>query len=265
MLIFLSGENSYERSRYASALLEEYLKKHGHLGVRNFDFFEDSLPEFIEFTRSRSIFNPVKLAFLNNLSFQSLKNNQEDGIFAKTLEAVKDNEEIVVLISSDNIPDSLSKLAAESPINKSFQNPEGGDLHSFLKKEGKKRGLSLSDADCANIVAGFGSDLRTLINELERLSLSGERTNKDNYSGMDLFSLVNNFRFGKNKAQKLLALEIIFSKIGADGAYVFNLLTSFAPKTMRQEEWFSLLSDYDVSVKSGVLGYEEALLDLALK
>ena len=264
MLIFLSGENSYERSRYASALLEEYLKKHGSFGVRNFDFSKDTLPEFTEFIRDRSIFNPVKLAFINNFSF-SLLNKSEEDTFLKTLESIKDNEEIVSLISSDSLPDDFEELAAASPINKRFSNPEGDDLRAFLKKEGKKRGLSLSDADCENIVASLGDDLWSLVNEVERLSLSGEKTGKDNYSGMDLFALVNNFRFGKTKAQKLLALEIIFSKLGADGAHTFNLLTSFAPKTMKPEEWFSLLSDYDVSVKSGEFGYEEALLDLALR
>lgn len=264
MIILLSGENSYERSRYANALLEEFLKKHGPLGVRKFDFSDNSVPEFVDFIRSRSMFNPVKLAFLGNPSF-SFPQKAEEDLFQKTLESATESEEVVVLISADKIPDNLELLTAHASINKSFPSYDEAEICGFLKKEGKRRGLSLSDSDCDNIISGHGRDLRLLVNEVERLALSGEGSNKDDYAGMDLFTLINNLRFGRNKAQKLLALEIILSKLSVEGGHAFNLMTSFAPRTMRPEEWFSMLSDYDVMVKSGEISYEEALLDLALR
>lgn len=263
MLIFLSGENSYERSRYASALLEEFLKKHGSLGVRKFDFYEDTVPDFIEFIRSRSMFNPIKLAFLGNISISFPQKSEEES-FQKAVESVKEDEETVVLISTEKIPELFEPLAAGSSINKKFPLYDEAELRGFLKKEGKRRGLLLSDADCDNLTYGYGRDLQSLINEIDRLSLSGESLDKDNYAGTDLFALVNNIRFGRNKAQKLLALELILSKLGVDSSHAFNLMTSFAPKTMSPEDWFKLLSDYDILVKSGKIGYEEALLDLAL-
>ncbi len=264
MLILLSGENGFERSRYANALLEEFIKKHGNLGIQKFSLPENNLSEIIDFVRNNSFFSPTKLCFLSDFNFSALlKQDTED--FLKLLNSVMTDEKNIILISSPVFLKEFISLFKEASIYKDFSIPQNQFLIEFIQKEAKKRRISLSKEDSFNLIDGFGSDIPGLVNEIERISLSGEKIKKDEFSGYELFPAVSKLRYARNRAEKMYYLEIVLNYLNADAGHAFNLLSAAAPKSVKAEDWYRLFADYDVLVKSGDLNYEEALLDFVLQ
>ncbi len=264
MLILLSGDNEFERSRYANALVDEFVKKHGNLGVQKFSFPENSLPEVVDFVRNFSFFSPIKLCSFQGFDSATLgKSDLKD--FLTLLELVKKDERNVILISATKLPAEFNALLSEASITKEFSVPESRSLVDFIQKEARRRGLSLTDSDASSMIESFGNDLTGMVNEIDRLSFSHEKIQKDDYSGYELFSAISKLRYSKTRAEKMFYLEIIFSYLDADAGHAFNLLSATAPKSERAEDWYARFADYDVAVKSGNLNYEEVLLDFALK
>lgn len=264
MLILLSGDNEFERSRYANALIDEFVKKHGNLGVQKFSFSDNTIMEVADYVRNFSFFNPIKLCVFHDFDSSAVAKSDFKN-FLDLLDSVKKDESNVVLISASKFPVELKNLLSEASINKEFSVPENKSLIEFVQKEAKRKNLIISDSDASSIIDAFGNDLNGMVNEVDRLSLSREKIKKDDYSGYELFPVVSKLRYSRNRAEKMFYLEVILSYLDADAGYAFNLLSAAAPKSVKPEDWYSSFADYDVAVKSGNLNYEEALLDFALK
>lgn len=264
MLILLSGDNEFERSRYANALADEFIKKHGNLGVQKFSFPDNTVMEVADYVRNFSFFNPIKLCIFHDFDSGVIVKSDFKN-FLDLLDSVKKDESNVILISTTKFPIEFKSLLSEASISKEFSIPENKSLIEFIQKEAKRKNLIISDSDASSIIDAFGNDLNGMVNEIERLSLSREKIKKDEYSGYELFPVVSKLRYSRSLAEKMFYLEIIFSYLDADAGHAFNLLGAAAPKSVNAEDWYSSFADYDVAVKSGDLNYEEALLDFALK
>lgn len=75
----------------------------------------------------------------------------------------------------------------------------------------------------------------------------------------EMFSIAQTILYEKSIQARLFSLERIFLQ-NEPCAYVFNLVASLA-----RGEKTTTLADYDIFVKSGKMGYEEVLLELAIK
>jgi len=178
-----------------------------------------------------------------------------------------------VFLSEEEKPEGeFGFLLTKKVQNIEFQELSGKTLEKFIAEKSRKCGISF-EQDAFDFFVLFifshGSDRswRALF-ELEKLSLLGlsQPIQKQDlarhikiHTHEELFSIARAIMNAKDVRLRLPILEKVFIQNNAM-PYLFNLLPSF---TKGAE--ILLLADYDVAVKSGKLGYEEAILEFILK
>ena len=147
-------------------------------------------------------------------------------------------------------------------------NAEG--LAFFIKKEAEKRNLKFDPKAKEYLIRWqeqTNVDTLALVNELDKIALA-DFPQPISVSSLELvvsfsyqekvFNLAGILAGQNSLKKKIVALEQLFIQ-KEPAAYAFNLLSYRASAGLLLK-----LADYDVSVKSGGLDYEEVLLDLAL-
>ena len=188
----------------------------------------------------------------------------------KTLKSYSDSKDTFILISEEKYPKKAFLFFTQKPIiSQEFEKLEGAKLDVFLKKELKKHNLSFSP-DAWKFFMRFVSESDAAwlgIKTIEKAELAGF---KQPISLGDIELLISWFSRDKVYAltrqlaspldwkKKLGILERAFFQ-KEDPAYIFNSLV-YSARGKRLIE----LADYDISIKSGGLEYEEALLDFVL-
>jgi hypothetical protein len=76
---------------------------------------------------------------------------------------------------------------------------------------------------------------------------------------INIFYLIPQMRNSENIGQRLAILEKLLES--GDPAMIFNIL---AVSPYADADWKKRIADYDASIKSGKLEYEEVLLELSL-
>ncbi|MEK9154460.1 MAG: hypothetical protein AAB596_00065 [Patescibacteria group bacterium] len=272
MIIFLYGPDSYRRRKKGKEILEKYKKN--HLTWKYFDFGEGSALEeferFKEFAISSSIFENAKLAVMENI----FSGFDSDGLkeFLKFLKPRLNDENLTIVISEEKVPLKDWEFLLKQPVLfQEFKNMSHNQFEFFIKKESEVRGLVLAPQAVEFLAEIFSGNSWALINDLERLSLfdlkkfdlQKIKETADYYQALvfeDFFSYINVF-LGQHQPlkHKIISLELLLEK--EDSAKIFNFLVSRAKKNLPLIKKFA---DYDASVKSGKLDYEEAILDFAL-
>ncbi|MFA5052868.1 MAG: hypothetical protein WC565_02335 [Parcubacteria group bacterium] len=264
MIVFLYGEDSFRRKRKYAAIVGEFIGKNGNLGFS--EFSSDESEKFLEAAKARSIFSPRTLIGLKDVDFNLFS---EDVLnrFKEILTGLAVSKDIIILVSSaeTSLPDSMPFLAAPPTRTQEFDLLPKDKLVFFVLKEAIEKGINFSESDARSLIASFGGDLWSISSELDKLALAKSKEFPVSSPEPSYFELLSAIKFGRSKERKLIALEAILYKLKEDPARVFNSLAYSAPKGTSPEEWFSLMADYDVAVKSGKLDYEEALLDFVIR
>ena len=263
MIILLYGPDSYRRLKKLSEIVEAYRSKYTGFSHERFDLGEeDSFPKFLDFSTSRSMFDPVKLLVLDNILASDAPNELKE--ILKTYREIKDT---TIVINLDNKPPVKLQFLLEKPVQvQEFPAPKEENLAGFIKKTAGAHGLKLDEETVAYLADSFGSDTWALATEIERLALSsngGAASAKEiieKKPTKDYYPLINAVKWGRSRKERLVALERILSERRDEPARVFNTLAY----RLKDEKEAKLFADYDVAVKSGKLEYEEILLDLAL-
>ncbi len=271
MIILLYGPDSYRRQKKLNKIIEEYRKKHSGLSCEYFDLGNagESL-KLKEFSAQLLLFDNKKLAILKNLYEADLKE------FKDFLKSYLGSKDFTILISEDKVlPPELNFVKKKAFLAEKFENLKGDKWQAFIQREIKERDMALVPKAFDFLVEEYKNDVWGLINELEKLDLffwgQLERKNLDlkdmekvgdyYYKSPNIFGFMNTVIRKGDLVQKTIALEKLF--IGQEEpAKIFNILASLKrlPAKLIQE-----LANYDVMVKSGKMGYEEVLLDLALQ
>ncbi|HUY69464.1 MAG TPA: hypothetical protein VMU70_00330 [Candidatus Tyrphobacter sp.] len=256
MIIFLYGPDSYRRlakKRELTAASEEK----NRLKAESFDLSrEKELDGFRNFIQSRSLFEPAKLALVENTF--SIKLDKE---LKKILLELSEAKTPVVILSEESTPAAAYKWLLDSPVkSQAFPLLSGAELNAFVKKESAERNLALSPSAISTLIETYGSDSWGLTRELDKMALGGRLSNL--YSRGNYFELIGALKYGREIRKRLAALEFILSARKDDAARVFN---SLAYGMSGKKDFLGQLSGLDLEVKSGRLEYEEALLKAVLR
>lgn len=284
MLIFLHGPDVYHRQKKLKEIIGQYQKKNSALTMKSFDLEEDGdWLKLKDFLAAGSLFGDKKMAVIENClalpekpafaeasSFAKATLDKSAGLpaeasakagkqelssFYKSFSGNKNS--ILILISGEErVVKEFLFLQKEPVIFQEFKILIGAGWKKFVDQEIKKRGLVLTP-DIRSPTFDLEGDCFGLINELEKLSLGNYELGIRNYgSSYDFFSSIQKLANG-GLSQKLPSLELLLEN--EDSAKIFNLLSAFSKNQK------SVFADYDVSVKSGKLEYEEILLDSILR
>lgn len=245
MIIHLYGADSYRRLQNLKVIIREYEEKHSALTMEKF-YIDDDAPaseewdKLKEFVFSKSLFGEKKLAVIHG------------SVPAEFLQELEADKEVIILISSEK------KLFNGKCLSYEFTPLSGREFAKFLLREAKKRNLKLNPKLLNQLVQVYDGDSWGAVNELEKMSLSGclrlSAPDLLAFHDSSLFKLIYQLQ-SRDLKDKLTALTLLLNN--EDAAKVFNL-TAYSLGKKRQ------FADYDVLIKSGKLGYEEALLDSVL-
>lgn len=246
MLIYLYGPDSYRRYEKQKEIIFKYKEKHAAVNVDRFLLdAENELERLKEFLKNQSLFENFKLAVIQLSKTANEKELAE--LFKKYIEA----KTITLLITADEkLPSSFSFLTKKPALSQEFKELTGVQLTNFIKSEAAKRKLNLSSQDITKLVQVHGSNLWGLVNDLDKLALGGAL--EDRVSVGNIFPYLTRAKRGDLSALEfLLAVE--------EPAKIFNIMAAQADTYLKNK-----MADYDAAIKSGKLGYAEALIDLTL-
>ena len=271
MIIHLYGKDSYRRNKNTNTLLRAYKKKHEFIDVFSFDLEERGITwkNVKDFLNQPSMFVDSKVAVVREGGAVAKEDEKE---WAKFLKKHLTTPKTFVLISNESKPKKLYDFLLKLPVqSQEFSELEGQKLELFLKKEMADRELSFLP-DAWNFFIRFieASEEKSwrAVNELQKLRFVQSK------NPTSLQELKKVIQWQEKEAPYLAARQILgslgaYQKLGMlerlllqkhAPAYIFNSLGFQA-----RGEKAILLADYDVSVKSGGLEYEEALTDFVLK
>lgn len=273
MIIFLYGSDSYRRRKKLNEVVGEYQRKHSNLTLERFDLNknnDENNDEFLrlrEFCFNRSLFTDKKMAVIEGV-LEHAKSAPPPSII-EFLKSNLKNKDATLLISGNESPPEKFSFLIEKPVqSQEFENLEGERLKFFIRKEARSRNINLTPQAINFLAENFKENSWGLITELDKISLVGSQSIDisdlqkigDFSESPDIFNFIGLFLRGypsKRAALKNLELLFIFHE---EPRKIFNILASMS----RSQQLVNRLAGYDVSVKSGKMDYEEALLDLAL-
>ena len=267
MIIYLYGPDSYRRQEKLKEVIAEYKQKHPNFSIQKF-YLENAedFDKLRNFVNARSLFDSVQLGIIFNGT--SLKEKDKKDYIALLKENLN-NKQPALAIVDEKAPLKDFKFLLEKPVYvyESFEALNGEDFKLFLQKESQKRGLDINQ-ECQTILTqAYLNDSWGLITELDTLTLlDNKKINKQSLEGrlyslpINLSSFINQMKNSRKIEERLYFLEELFTR-GKDSAMIFNMM-AYSPYA--DYKWKETMADYDVSIKSGKLEYEEILLELAL-
>lgn len=256
MFITLYGPDSWRRKEKKREIITEFKKKYPASSIGFFDFSEEkNISNFFSFIDNQSIFEPAKLAILENVF------DKKD--LALQMKLLSESKIIILILSSEKPLGEWSFLLKSPNRHQEFTFLRGRNWEFFVRKQVSNLGVRLSLPVLDFFVRYFEGDSWRLITELQKLSNLPQKTIKEeDLRDLSLevtpifWDLALQLKNPKT-AQRLTALEKFFLS-GEPPAKIFNIISSFWP------EKNSDLAEYDLAIKSGKIDYEEALLDLVL-
>ena len=267
MIIYLYGPDSYRRQEKLKEYILRYKEKYAS-GAEYFDLEkEENFVKFKDFCNSRSLFESSKLGSISNFIDLEKKDLKE---FVQLIKNNLKNKDLTLVLNSDKKPTKdFSFLLKEPVISHSFDILQGAELKKFLDVEIKKRNIELDSKSKDLILSGLNSNSWEIVLALDKLSLLDEKKidkkilerHIDLLPTLDIFNHINKMREGYSVGSRLATLEELFER-GVDSAMIFNVFSA-SPYLTREQK--IVMADYDASVKSGKLEYDEVLLDLMLE
>ncbi|OGY65697.1 MAG: hypothetical protein A3A16_03720 [Candidatus Harrisonbacteria bacterium RIFCSPLOWO2_01_FULL_44_18] len=248
MIIYLYGPDSYRRQKKLKEIVTKYKQKHSAVTMERFDLeAEPDLLQLRDFIKNQSLFDSFKLAIVSIGIGGNFSND-----FAEFLKSQLESGKTVLLLLADKELSKEFKFLLKKPvISQNFEELKPPQIGALIRKEAQKREIKLPSEAINSLIRANGSDLWGIMNELDKLELGGHA--EDALTPPIFFVLLNRAKRGDLSALTwLLETE--------EPAKIFNILSSF----VKTAEDAARMADYDVAVKSGKLGYEEALLDLVI-
>lgn len=267
MLITLYGPDSYRRQGKLKEYVNRYQAKFKGLSLRYFDLENpESFPAFQDFVKAQSLFEESRLGVVSGLNELSDSEKKEiKTIFKNQLET----KTITLIINEPKLAvRDWALLLKEPAIAHEFQLLKEGELQSFIKTEGERRGIAVDIGSQYVLMQLYGGDTWGIVTELDKLALMGKQSitkiflekHLDEAAPINVFNALNQLRDGRDMGARLATLEKLLIN-SQDPAMLFNIL---AVSPYSDSEWKQKMADYDTAIKSGKLEYEEVLADIAL-
>lgn len=266
MILYLYGEDSYRRNQKCKELLTQYRIKHNEIDFRTFDFDEkeDAWKDAKDFLEQPSMFVDSKILLVRE------PQGTDEKEWIETLKKEIKTEKNFLILSDSKIPGKRFQFLEKPPAQvQEFDSLEGARLEMFVKKEANVHGLTFSPLAfqffIRFLLEGTERSWRA-VRELEKIKLAkfAQPIQKEDLEKFlswrgetKLFLLGKRILTSQNVRQNLGILETALFQ--EESSYVFNTLGFQAVGNTALA-----LADYDISVKSGKLEYEEALTGFIL-
>lgn len=220
------------------------------------------------FLEQPSIFSDSKLAVVCETGEVEEKDEKKwIGVLKRELETDK----TFLIVLDRKKPKKAFQFLTTSPVRaQEFPELSGATLSAFLKKECEIRNLNFLPEAFRLFTEALlqgGEPGWNAIHHLDRLRFLAKKNSSIEKKDIEkllpisitgeLFALVKGFMYATDRKTALVALERSLHQ--ADSAYVFNFAASLARGSV-----LLAFSEYDIAIKSGKLGYEEALADFVL-
>jgi len=262
MIIFLYGPDSYARKQREQFFRKEFEKKYSRLACGDFDASVPGTPEaFFIFAQSSSLFESKKLALLRGLD-ELLEDEAKQ--FAKDITPLVAHTDVTFLVTTSKKPSGpFAKFLKTAFKAEEFPLLEGKAWHAFVSREAEAHDASLSPDALSFLAEAYEGDSWRIVTELQKLSnAQDEQIQKADLAKFcieispEFFSLIRGLT-GPGLRERMKALETLLDA-QVEPAKIFSIAAYQDRSRLRE------MAHYDVLVKSGKLGYEEALLDLVL-
>ncbi|HXF44251.1 MAG TPA: hypothetical protein VNK70_02180 [Candidatus Paceibacterota bacterium] len=266
MIFLLYGEDSFRRTERLKELITPYRAKYSDLDMISLDLEDepDGWRRVRDFLNQPSMFVDSKVAIVKEAT--SVREKE----WAATLKSFLNVPKTFIFISQREAPvGDFSFLLAPPVKSQQFGSLLLRELEAFIKDKAAKLGLEFS-ADAFRFLSlyiGSSTEKTALASyELEKISLMGfknpialEDLKKAVVwqPGTAAYALSAEILAARDFRRRLAPLEKIL--LSEDPYYAFNSL-GFQARGAQA----ALLAEYDISVKSGGLEYEEALTDFVV-
>lgn len=268
MIYLFFGPNNYARKKKTLALIEAIINKHPQTATRTFYLDEEGETENLyDFLSPKSLFEASKRA-------ARVKNSSGVGdnpVFGKIISLVKDDKESVLIFDESwdekSVPKWLSGMVKKGEVKTfSFPKLELNETIKLILKEAKERGVSIDVGAVRFLLDSLNGDVDSCISEIDKLSNLKRPITWQFLSTLDEYRLVHGIydfsraAFGGSVTEKLRLWEELLSQ-KTDPYIVFNYLAKSASTLVQIKK----VADADVSVKSGLLEPQQAILSLLLR
>ncbi len=268
MIFHLYGPDSYRRNKKLREFLAEYFKKHTTTDILELDFEgdEEAAAKAKDFLSQPSMFTPSKVLVVRESAVSA-----DNKSWAAVVKKYVDESKTFVFFSDSGKPVKVFDFLLKKPVQAlAFNELAGEELKKFVLDEAAARRIKFSPEAFRFLIGFLGSAKDAswnAVNELEKIALL-ELPQPIALKSLEpmlewtaktaVFEGVRAIMWARDRAEKLKALEKLLLQKEAV-AYIFNSL-GFGARGRDVVR----LADYDVSVKSGGLDYEEALLGFVL-
>ena len=268
MIVFLYGADAYSRGEKARELSRAYLGKRSASGFGRFDFIaqkleadegppsekESVLAPVMDFFKNRSLFDPKKFALVSFSEYGSF--TKADVAWLKDMAGAQDAS---LILSCQKAPAKACAFLLEKPVtHQEFKKLAGADLRVAIMRLASARGVPVSSSECSALDTLCAGDLGAIATELDMMALmpEGERA-VGAADAFDFYGAMSRVAQGTPREKAPLLYRMSISN---DGAKIFNILSAFVSGEKKR-----LMADHDAAIKSGLLDYEVALADFAIR
>lgn len=233
-------------------IVDQYHAKHPEGVVGRFDCSEEgALSKLQQFTREQGLFAKKQLAVVFNPA------DGEKALAKLLKEQQKKPACTLLVVAEKKLPKDFALLYGDEvgPKKKEYAELDGSVFASFLKQEVRDAGLSVDDAVVKDISVLYAGDTWAAVTELFRVASGGVVAQKQEQG--DFISAIRGLHSVGRTAARLRSLYVLLEN--DDPAKVFNMAAAFSGGAGKVR-----FADFDIAIKSGRLGYEEALLEYVL-
>jgi DNA polymerase III delta subunit len=278
MIIVLHGPDDYRREQKKSEITGEFIKKYSAIGAASFDMeMKDSFDDLSSFLRNQSMFEPKKLAVVENLipsrAASSVDDADDDISSSPKSDDIKkltallkfclSVPNLTILICLKKKPTKTFTFLLKDPvIVQEFEALAGPAFLSFAKAEAKRNNVVISPSALSFLAKVYDGNTWALATEIQKIGSFKSTITDDDLKEFDLEAAPNywglvNAAKGYDLRIRFEALERLFA-MNDPAPKIFNILSaSWREKTAQ-------MAAYDRAIKSGKMDYEEALVDLVI-
>lgn len=162
MTYVLTGDNAFERRRYAEEVIQKFVQEHGDLAVERFDDETVSPATITDAVQSMPFLTSAKLVIVSGLS--------DKGDLEQIAElSVPDTTDLLVIIPKPDKRASYYKKLSKLPGFKNFEQASPSNLPAWVATTVKQQGGVISNSDARYLVDRVGTDQLLISNEIDKL------------------------------------------------------------------------------------------------
>jgi DNA polymerase III delta subunit len=268
MIYLFYGLNEYGRQRKLKTFSSAILEKKPQTAFGRFSLDEEGeVEKLYEFIVPRSLFEAAKRVAIVKNSMSAV----DSEIFKRIVLLLGTDKESALVFNENweerDIPEILVSLIKDGNIKEFYSEKlSERQVKIYLNQEMKLRNISIEPAALDYLLKVFWGDIYACVNELEKLSFLNVPITQKLLLSMDeyqkesgIFDFSRAVSFNSTLREKLLLWEKLLLQ-RTDSYIVFNYLAKAAGNLPLIKK----IADIDISVKTGVLEPEQALLLMLL-